>query len=233
MQVVKSKLFLSMESENLPLQNPPFTIIEVQRHSQLEEYGEDYVDLSVLVQVDDYQHWVWLIFTEVQEHCEEYFPEVGAYIRSVRKSIPGVGDKQNRLLELLDADGFDLQPYIYDLIQRDYELEKAIANEKSNQPSKSGIVTEDGKTIIPMEQYMEENKDRIAREAAIAKRNNLRQQAFMDDLSAYMNTQVVEHFSEIFNSEPQYIIELEELLTDSVITVGNKLTKLANRSEER
>ncbi len=218
-----------MDSEKA-LNNPPFEIEKIWRYSLLEEYGEDIIDLNVVVKVEDYYHTVRLPFTFLGEHCKEHFPETAEYYNAVRRSIKGLGPKHNRMFEIMDEEGFDHLPYIYSAIKLDYNLRQAIENEQSSGQCRSGIFDKDG-NFTPVDKWLEK-KEGLEMDKMIAemRRTNIRNDAFMDDLMEHLNEEALNRFPEIFNAKPELIKEFHGKLIDWVRQIGEGMDKLSFRA---
>jgi len=198
--------------------NPPFELLSVKQHSNMDTFGDDSIFWWVQVKTDAYEVPVMVDFDMVTYYCNQQHPQIGAYYSSVRKNVKGFGPKHSKMFAIMDEEGFDHLPHIYNYIkdccdlqhyhEHDLNLKKSIATHEGSQQLNAKVAS--------LEQHLPGMRSSAVRNTA-----------FMDHVLELLNNEVLERYPEIFNSDPKYITDCQDILTRIVLDLGSKIDSLA------
>jgi hypothetical protein len=203
--------------------NPPFKILSTEQKSDLDTFGDDAITWWVQVKTEAYEVPVHVHFDSVVSYCQMQHPEVGKYFTSVRRNVKGFGPKHSKMFDIMTEEGFDLIPHIYNYIkdccnledyhQHELRMQQTMADQKEAKQLESKVKS--------LEQHMP------------AMRNStIRNIAFQDHVLELLNTEVLERYPEIFNSDPKYITQLQGILINIVLDLGSKIDTLSFNAEK-
>ena len=198
--------------------NPPFKILSTEQMNALETFGDDFVTWWVKVKTEAYEVPVHVHFDSVVSYCQMQHPEVGKYFTSVRRNVKGFGPKHSKMFDIMTEEGFDLMPHIYNYIkdccnledyhQHDLRLKQSIADHEGAKQLEAKVKS--------LEQHMPGMRN-----------SAIRNTAFKDHVLELLNNEVLERYPEIFNSDPKYITECQDILIDIVLDLGSKIDNLS------
>ncbi len=198
--------------------NPPFEILSTEQRSHLKDTGDDMVFWWVQVKTAEYTVPVLVDFDVVTYYCNKQHPNIGAYYSSVRKNVKGFGPKHSQMFAIMDEEGFDHLPHIYNYIkdccdlqkyhERDLELKQTLSSHDNAQQLKAKVKS--------LEQHMPGMRS-----------STVRGIAFKDRVLDLLNIEVLERYPEIFNSDPKYITECQGILIDVILDLGSRIDSLA------
>lgn len=183
------------------------------------------MSFDVTVKTDSYSLWVPVQFNSVVTYCQHHHPEIGAYYRSVRNNVKGLGPKHSKMFEIMDEEDFDHVPYIHAYINDTYDLDEGYARHQKAMASAN-----DAKRVV--EQATEKSAALESHFPSLRK-SALRTEAFMDNLMEYLNNEALARYPEVFNAEPELIEAFHGKLIDWVRSVGEGMDKLAFQAEQQ
>jgi hypothetical protein len=198
--------------------NPPFEILSTKKIDHLESTGDDMIFWWVQVKTNAYVLPVLITFDGVVAYCQQQHPEVGEYFRSVRRNVKGFGPKHSKMFEIMDEEGFDLLPHIYNYIKDCCDLEKNHQHELNMKQTMAN--PEGAKKVSAKVASLEEHIPGMRSSA-------IRNTAFIDDMLELLNNEVLDRYPEIVNSDPKYIKELHGILVNVVLDLGSKIDTLS------
>lgn len=206
------------------INNPPFKILSTEQHSHLEDFGDDDVFWWVEVKTEAYEVPVLVRFDSVITYCQQQHANIGGYYRSVRKNIKGLGPKHSKMFAIMDEEGFDQTPHIYNYIKDCIDLQKH--HEHNLRLEQSLATPVDAKKLKRSMKSLEQGMPSMRASA-------IRNTAFTDQILDILTNEVLERYPEIFNSDPEYITECEGILINAVIDLGTKIDSLSFKAENK
>lgn len=88
--------------------------------STLDTTGDDFIFIYVFFHTETHPEvYIPMMFTldQLIDFILSQDPETGAYLKQIRVGLRGYGPKHSKVLEILTEEGFDLEPYIFRMVE--------------------------------------------------------------------------------------------------------------------
>ena len=193
---------------------PPFTILNIAVSDMLEDLGEDVVYFDVDIELNGKYYRTVIFMNDFVDYLMAYHVEQGRYFDKVRSSIKGFGPKETRVYNTAIDEGFDFEPLLYRFIEDIRPLEHLTPQDNAPLSAKA-------------HQKLESIANDLTELAKEGKSLTLREVQFADELMDYLTESVTKIYPEIFNSAPEHITQLHEILMRGIIDISNNINDLA------
>ena len=192
---------------------PPFTIVSFAITDLLEDLGDDSVFFHVDLTINDNLYHTSVSFHELEKYLEQHKPADADYLNKVRRAIGGFGPKQRPVVNMCEEEGYDFEKPVSEFIAAMRPLEHLTSVNKTNSAGQTEAFK---KKAADLKATLDEGKS-----------FNLRGNMFLEEIMELLTNKVLEIYPEIFNSDPQYIIALQDKLVTHVLKVGEDINELA------
>lgn len=189
-----------------------FTITEWRVKDNLGDLGHDTITFYLDVVKEGQAYYGLITYRHIYKFCQQQLPDTGQYLTGVRNNITGFGPKETKVWAMLQAEEFDMEPLLYQFLA---------ANPGWLMPRKTK----------PMTREQSEKLNKIVEDlgdsANTMRDGNIREIAFMDKLLEDLTAMVQEYYPEIFESDPEDILELENILVKNIQNLASDLDKIS------
>jgi len=192
---------------------PAFTIVSFTITDLLEDLGDDAVFFHLDLTINENLYHAIVSFDELEKYLKQHKPAEADYLNKVRRTIGGFGPKQRPVVNMCEEEGYDFEKPVSEFIAAMRPLEHLIPVNKKNSAGHSEAFKQ---KAADLKATMEEGKS-----------FNLRGNLFLEEIMELLTNKVLEIYPEIFNSNPQYIIDLKDKLITHVLKVGEDINELA------
>ena len=192
---------------------PPFTIVSFVMTDLLEDLGDDSVFFEVDLTINDNLYHTSVSFHELEKYLKQHKPADADYLNKVRSAIGGFGPKQRPVVNMCEEEGYDFEKRVSAFIAAMRPLEHLMPVNKIHNAGQTAAIK---KIAADLKTTMEDSKS-----------FNLRGNKFLEEIMELLTNKVLEIYPEIFNSNPQYIIDLQDKLVTHVLKIGEDINELA------
>lgn len=194
-----------------------YTITQLTITNDLETLGNDCINFEVIVQQGGNYFETKISYYRLHKYLKQFHPAIAKYFDDVRNNIAGFGPKETKVWAMLQAEEFDIMPYLHDYIEN---------NNNHLEP-----LNEAPKPLTDEERKaLKEKVAELDELVAGMRESNLKGIAFQDMLMEKLTAYVLEYYPEIFESEPKYIKELEGVLIDNILKLAEDIDTLAYKA---
>ncbi len=106
---------------------PYFNIVELTSYSLMETIGMDSMVFAAKVQTATYTVEVQASLYEIMKYCKKAMKDEYQYFKSVRDRIPGPGEQQSRMLDILIEENYDFGSVMGNYILNKVDLDEVYA----------------------------------------------------------------------------------------------------------
>ncbi len=185
----------------------------------------DYHTTFIIEAHDEYGYGIMITsLYHLRKFLRTHFPEVGNYIDSIRKSIGGYGSKENKILEVLEEEGFLLEKYVVSYFNSDPEkVRQSIKHQTESRKNNPNGNKEAAKKLEEMD-------------SLIDKSNTIQIMGgdLMDGVEQAVVSYLVETFSEeLLNGDPEDLLKLEDIFSRKIPDLCDPIIELLYQIRER
>lgn len=106
---------------------PYFNIVELTSYSLMETIGMDSMVFAAKVQTATYTVEVQASMYDIMKYCKKAMKDEYQYFKSVRDRIPGPGEQQSRMLDILIEENYDFGSVMGNYILNKVDLDEVYA----------------------------------------------------------------------------------------------------------
>lgn len=207
------------------ISNPFFIFEEVKISNIKEQVGIDASIFHACIKTTDFSVEISVPLYELMEFSKTGHPKTAAYFKDVRKRIPGPGERNQEMIEIMLEEEFDFFFLLGDYIDKMIDIETYYQQEKE---LTAGMAADE---------YCHECEEplsvhRLSKEEhgelfAPLKEFHERQQQFAEALMVEMSDKVRECYPEFAEADTDRLMELTDILSQSADDVACKVAFLA------
>jgi hypothetical protein len=187
--------------------------------NMLEDTGDDYIFLHVFFKTEDCAETtspMFLPYDNLHRYIKTIDEPAHDYLAKIRSNIHGYGPKHSKVFEVIEAENFDLEPYIKScleeltplFIEQHYEWCDRLSNPQTME--KAAATFENINQVV--------NDD--------YKNDNIKTSQFIDELDQTLHELTFKYFPDLFEKGEKHIEEYRNILSKSTLSFCEAIDKL-------
>ncbi|MCY1660115.1 hypothetical protein [Chryseobacterium sp. SL1] len=204
-----------------------FTIADYEYHTMLEDTGDDYLFIHIFIKAENRKTAdtpFIMSYNELMKFIGTCDPSAYDYLVKIRSGIRGYGPKQSEVLQVIQNESFDLEPFLLryiqskgdEFIEEFYQwCDRVIQPEAQKENQK--IAESLHKTI----------------EDSGMKEQNIRHQHFQDELDEAIHHVVVKNYPELFDNGDDDIQTYQSELIRVTLDFSSTIDKILSGTHPR
>lgn len=189
----------------------------------LRDLGTDFMFIKFIQETNGHQYDQSLSFDMLSRFAQEHGRPEAEYFTQVRRSIKGFGPKHTPMFDAFMEEGFDFEPLILAFLH-DWHVTKGNPLDERFRIDKP---IDTSPAAISKHKGFQKKAAELKNEFGGMREYSLRHTKFQDRLMDVLNEEIIGLFPEIINSDPKYILELQDILITEVLSLSGKIDKLA------
>jgi hypothetical protein len=187
-------------------------------NSMMEVTGDDITFIHLFYRIDNEPEMAMPIIVSYEsllDFIQQENNDAHKYLMNIRSSLHGYGPKHSKIFEIMDKEGFDLEPYIFsyfNTIEQD-EFDRRTKSAK-NLPSQDNE---------PLKAALKEIDNFVDKEF---RNYNVRLDNFRDNLDQALHETTLKYFPELFEKEAKYIAAYRKNLFYTTLHFMEKIDKI-------
>ena len=187
--------------------------------NMLEDTGDDYIILYVFFKTKDRAETTrpyFLPYYILHRYIKTIDEPAYDYLTKIRSNIHGYGPKHSKVFKVIEAENFDLEPYMQSYLEALTDLEIEQHYEWSDRLSNPEIVEKAAAALENIKQVVNDDY----------KNNNIKSSEFMDELDQTLHELTFKYFPDLFEKGEEHIKSYRNILSRTTMSFYDGIDKL-------
>ncbi len=188
-------------------------------NNMLEDTGDDYIFLHVFFKTKDRDETTrpfFLAYDKLHRYIKNIDEPAYHYLTKIRSNIHGYGPKHSKVFEVIEAENFDLEPYIKSYLEELTDLEIEQHYEWCDRLSNPETVEKAAATFENISQVVNDDY----------KNNNIKSSEFIDELDQTLHELTFKYFPDLFEKGEKHIEDYRNILSRTTFSFYEAIDKL-------
>jgi hypothetical protein len=193
-------------------------------NNMLEETGHDYILIHVFFKTDSRSETtnpIIFSYDDWHRYIKTIDEAAYDYLTKIRSGIHGYGPKHSAVFKVIEAENFDLEPYIKTYVEGLTDLFIEQHYEWCDRLSNPETVEKAAVAFEKINQLVDEDY----------KNQNIKTDQFIDEVDQTLHELTFKYFPDLFEKGEKYIEEYRSILSRTTLSFYEAIDKLMFKSE--
>jgi hypothetical protein len=187
--------------------------------STLDTTGDDFIFIYVFFCTETHPEvYIPMMFTldQLIDFISSEEQETGAYLKQIRTGLRGYGPKHSKVLEIITEEGFDLTPYIYQMVESkdDEEIEDHLEwCDRLRMPENQQSIKE---SVEGLDKSLDENMIK----------SHMTMNNFRDEMDQTLHELTLKYFPALFEMDQKNIEAYKDVLVRITLQFSEDIDKI-------
>lgn len=187
--------------------------------NMLEDTGHDYINFHIFFKTKNRPETTrpfFLPYDNLHYYIKKIDEHAYDYLTKIRYNIHGYGPKHSKVFKVIEAENFDLEPYMQSYLEELTDLEIEQHYEWSERLSNPEIVEKAAAALENIKQVVNDD----------FKNNNIKSSEFMDELDQTLHELTFRYFPDLFEKGEEHIKSYRNILSRTTMSFYEDIDKL-------